>query len=345
MAKKKNKSNSVRCFSFGDPETVLASNLQSYLGVFFTGEYYQPPVNLTGLSKIQHASTHHGSCLHFKANMMVKWLEYSPILSRETARRLAYDYLLYGMMYPKYVKRRDRLVSRIEHCLTLHTRRMKEKDRFLFLTDGGKQIKFNPGEVQQIMSYDGRQTLYGVPEYFAGVQSVLLNEDATLFRRKYYKNGAHMGYVFLTTDKSLSPKDQTTLENTISKSKGVGNFQSMYLHMPGAATAFGGKDAKKPVEIIPVGDISHKDEFEQIKNISRGEALAMHRVHPALAAVMPDNVGGFGDLNTISQINYENEVVPLQQVFLQINDFLPRRQHISFREPDWKKEQEKEQVT
>lgn len=331
-------SNEMFSFTFGDPEPVLSSQLHMYLGVFHNGEYYQPPIDLQGLAKCQYANAHHGSCLKFKSNMMIKWLEPSPILSRKVAQRLAYDYLLYGNMYPKFVKNQLRQVSRIEHVLALYTRKMTKEDRYLFLGENGQQIKFNVGEVGQIFDYDGRQTYYGVPEYFCGLQSALLNEDATLFRRKFYRNGAHMGYIFLTTDASLSSENQKALQKQVQESKGPGNYKSLYLHMPGASHGLGGKDNKKPVEIIPIGDLGHKDDFEKLKMITRGEALAMHRVHAGLAAVMPDNVGGFGDLNTISQINYENEVVPLQQVFLQINEYLPPSQWISFREPYWKKQ-------
>lgn len=39
-----------------------------------------------------------------------------------------------------------------------------------------------------------------MPEWLAVVQSALLNESATLFRRRYYTNGLHAGFILYMTD-------------------------------------------------------------------------------------------------------------------------------------------------
>ncbi len=156
---------------------------------------------------------------------------------------------------------------------------------------------------------------------------MLLNEDATLFRRKYYQNGAHMGYIFYTADANLDEEDEKALKEQIKKSKGVGNFRSLFLNIPG-----GKPDS---VKIIPVGDIATKDEFERVKNLTRNDVLAMWRINGALAGILPENNTGFGDLDKITKNNYENEVVPMQQVFLQLNNVLPRSRQIRFSVPDF----------
>ncbi|WKD50475.1 hypothetical protein [Microbulbifer spongiae] len=84
---------------------------------------------------------------------------------------------------------------------------------------------------------------------------MLLNEDSTLFRRKYYRNGAHMGYVFYTADKNLSAEDEQLIKEQVRQSKGAGNFRSLFVNIPD------GKE--KSVQIIPVGEIATKDEFDQ----------------------------------------------------------------------------------
>ncbi len=42
-----------------------------------------------------------------------------------------------------------------------------------------------------------------------------MNKDATLFRRRYYKNGAHMGFIFYATDPNLSEDDEDMLKQKI----------------------------------------------------------------------------------------------------------------------------------
>ena len=44
--------------------------------------------------------------------------------------------------------------------------------------------------------YDVCQEIYGLLQYIGALSSIWLNEGATLFRRKYYNNGSHAGYLF-----------------------------------------------------------------------------------------------------------------------------------------------------
>lgn len=316
-------------FSFGDPETVLSTHLTDYLGIFtHNGEYYTPPVSLTGLAKCSRANAHHGSALFFKRNMAARYFIDSKVLSHKNFSNAAYDYPLFGQCYFRKRTNAFGQFLHYEHLPALYMRKMSPKkgldnDRYCMLLDGGKKLEFEAGEVVHLKEYDTVQNIYGAPQYLGGMQSLLLNEDATLFRRRYYKNGAHMGYVFLNTAVELSEDDETNLSKQIGDSKGVGNFRSMFLSLPGADP--------ESIKIMPVGDISTKDEFERVKNITRNDVLAMHRINPALAAVMPESEAGFGDIEKISKVNYENEVVPIQQVFLQLNEGMPKNKHIAFK--------------
>lgn len=47
---------------------------------------------------------------------------------------------------------------------------------------------FDPDSVFHLREPDPNQEIYGVPEYLSAMQSAWLNENATLFRRRYYKN-------------------------------------------------------------------------------------------------------------------------------------------------------------
>ena len=125
----------------------------------------------------------------------------------------------------------------------------------------------------------------------------------------------------------LDEDDEKALKEQIKSSKGVGNFRSMFLNIPG-----GKPDS---VKIIPVGDISTKDEFERVKNLTRSDVLAMWRINGALAGILPENAGGYGDLDKITRNNYENEVVPVQQKFLQLNEVLHPSRRFSFELPSF----------
>jgi capsid portal protein len=74
-----------------------------------------------------------------------------------------------------------------------------------------------------------------------------------------------------------------------------------------------------------------------VKNITRGEILSMHRMQAGLSGVMPENTGGFGDIEKIMKVWCELELEPLQQAFLQLNEYLGPNA-VRFRTPDWKKD-------
>lgn len=64
-----------------------------------------------------------------------------------------------------------------------------------------------------------------MPEYLSALNSAWLNEAATLFRRKYYQNGAHAGYIMYVTDAAQSGTDVEALRDAMRSSKGLGNFK------------------------------------------------------------------------------------------------------------------------
>jgi len=49
-----------------------------------------------------------------------------------------------------------------------------------------------------------------------------LNESATLFRRKYYLNGSHAGFILYMTNTAQNEADITNLRQALKDSKGPG---------------------------------------------------------------------------------------------------------------------------
>ncbi len=74
--------------------------------------------------------------------------------------------------------------------------------------------------------------------------------------------------------------------------KRQGNFRNLFMFSPN-----GKKDG---IQIIPQSEVAAKDEFLNIKNVSRDDMMAAHRVPPQMMDIMPSNVGGFGDAQTAS---------------------------------------------
>lgn len=76
------------------------------------------------------------------------------------------------------------------------------------------------------------------------------------------------------------------------------------------------------LQIIPLSEVAAKDEFLNIKNVSRDDMMAAHRVPPQMMGILPNNVGGFGDVEKASCVFVRNELLPLQKRFMEINRWL-----------------------
>lgn len=153
-----------------------------------------------------------------------------------------------------------------------------------------------------------------MPEYLSAIPSALLNESATLFRRKYYLNGSHAGFIMYMSDPAADQNDVNNIREALKKSKGPGNFRNLFMYSPN-----GKKDG---IQIIPLSEVAAKDEFLNIKNVSRDDMLAAHRVPPQLMGIIPTNTGGFGDVEKAARVFVRNELLPLQRRISEINEWI-----------------------
>jgi capsid portal protein len=62
-------------------------------------------------------------------------------------------------------------------------------------------------------------------------------------------------------------------------------------------------------------------DFAAIKNVSKDDVLAAHRVPPGLLGIVPTNAGGFGNAPDALAVFVENEILPLMQRFRELNDW------------------------
>lgn len=302
-------------FSFGDPTPVLDSGeILDSLECWLNGRWYEPPISLPGLAKSFNSSVHHSSAIYFKANILTSTFVPNKRLSHAAFKRFALDFLTFGNAYLEKRNSRSGLMLELSHALAKYMRRGKDLDTYYFVRGWQDEHEFAKGSVFHLMDPDVNQEVYGLPQYLSALQSAWLNEAATLFRRKYYKNGSHAGFILYMTDAAQNTKDVDTLREALRNSKGPGNFRNVFMYAPG-----GKKDG---IQILPVSEVAAKDEFFNIKGVTRDDLLAAHRVPPQLMGVLPSNAGGFGAVEPAARVFARNELVPLQSQFLSINEWL-----------------------
>jgi len=293
-------------FELGEPEPVIGgrSALLEYAECLECGDWYEPPVSLAALARLLRVGAHHESALRFKVNVLASTFIPSQWLSAEAFRAFALDFIVLGNSYLE--RRRNRLGDLLElrHALGKYTRRGIEDGRFFFVTDVQEPHEFPRFDVFQLRESDIHQEIYGLPPYLGALQSAMLNESATLFRRRYYNNGSHAGFILYVTDPAQSQGDVDALRDRLTKTKGMGNFRNVFYYAPN-----GKKDG---IQLIPISEVAAKDDFLNIKNASRDDVLAAHRVPPQLMGMLPNNVGGFGDVEKAAKVFARNEIAPLQ---------------------------------
>ena len=161
------------------------------------------------------------------------------------------------------------------------------------------------------------QTWLGLPLVLAMTTGVLqaipddLNEAATLFRRKYYQNGAHAGYILYVTDAAQSGTDVEALRDAMRSSKGLGNLKNLFFNAP-----HGKPDG---IKIVPLSEVATKDDFFNIKKVSAADLLDAHRIPFQLMGGKPENVGSLGDIEKVAKVFVRNALIPLQDRMREVN--------------------------
>jgi len=115
-------------------------------------------------------------------------------------------------------------------------------------------------------------------------------------------------------DAAQNQEDVDNIRGAMKSAKGPGNFRNLFMYSPN-----GKKDG---IQIIPLSEVAAKDEFLNIKNVSRDDMLAVNRVPPQLMVIIPNNTGGFGDIEKTSKVFVRNELIPLQKKFNELNSWL-----------------------
>ncbi|NOH95312.1 phage portal protein [Vibrio sp. 99-70-13A1] len=292
------------------PEAIDSNSwMTSYSDLFYndTDNYWEPPISPSGLADVARANSYHGSLLIARANYVAGRFKQGGAIRRRHVQAFCRDYFTFG--HAGFLKIRDgfKRVVRLHPLPGMYLRKRKNGN-FIILERDNQQREYRKEDVIFLPQYDPQQQVYGLPDYLGSIQSSLLNKDATLFRRRYYKNGAHMGFIFYASDPNLSEDDEKKMKETIASSKGVGNFRSMFVNIPN------GKE--KGIQLIPVGDIATKDEFERIKNITAQDILVGHRFPAGKGGMMPQPGATFPDPEKVGREYAKDEIIPVCELIM-----------------------------
>ncbi|AKK49358.1 putative portal vertex protein (GpQ) [Escherichia coli PCN033] len=302
----------MEAFTFGEPTPVLdRRDILDYVECIDNGQWYEPPVSFSGLVKSMRAAVHHSSPIYVKRNILVSTYIPHPLLSRQDFSRFVLDYLVFGNAFLEERRGLTGKPLKLETSPAKYTRRGVDDDVYWYIQSYTQPHQFSPGSVFHLLEPDINQELYGMPEYLSALNSAWLNESATLFRRKYYQNGAHAGYIMYVTDAAQNSTDVEALRKAMRDSKGLGNFKNLFFYAP-----HGKPDG---IKIVPLSEVATKDDFFNIKKVSAADLLDAHRIPFQLMGGKPENVGSVGDIEKVAKVFVRNELTPLQDRIRELN--------------------------
>jgi len=305
----------MEAFTFGEPSPVLdRRDILDYVECVTNGRWYEPPVSFTGLAKSLRAAVHHSSPIYVKRNILASTFMPHPMLSQQDFSRFVLDFLVFGNAFFEKRMSETGRVLKLEASPAKYTRRGVELDTYWYVPTFSNPHQFMSGSVFHLLEPDINQELYGMPEYLSALNSAWLNESATLFRRKYYQNGAHAGYIMYVTDAAQSSTDVEELRQAMRSSKGLGNFKNLFFYAPN-----GKADG---IKILPLSEVATKDDFFNIKKVSAADLLDAHRIPFQLMGGKPENIASVGDVEKVAKVFVRNELMPLQDRIREVNGWL-----------------------
>ncbi len=291
-------------------------DILSYMEVALIDGLYEPPIPLDTLAKAVRANPMHGSALYVKGNMASSSTKLTEQLKRRDYKRFLADYLTFGNGYLLIVRNALGVIDSIKHLPALFMRRCENVDRYTYkpsqISDDGR-IDYKVGQVFHLGEYDVCQEIYGLPQYIGALSSIWLNEDATLFRRKYYNNGSHAGYLFYMNDSNLTETQEDEIKKKLQQAGGLGAFKNIFVNAKG-------RESKAP-ELTPIGQVEAKDGFKNVKSMTTNDVLASHRIPLDLMSIVREGFSVSSDLNKVDRVFYKNELVPLLESVCELNEF------------------------
>jgi PBSX family phage portal protein len=325
------KAKKMSIISFDKPEPILTTGTD-YTNIWYDkgADHFTLPIDRLALAQLINLNGQHGGIIHARKNMIVSSYQGGG-LTFDEMESSAFDFITFGDLAIHKIRNGWGDVIGLEPLPGLYLRRRKERENeanvpgeYVVLQEG-EPLVYQPEDVIFIKMYDPQQHIYGLPDYIGGIHSALLNSEAVIFRRRYYHNGAHTGGILYTRDPSMTDEMEEEIEQQLRDSKGIGNFSTILVNIPG-----GDGDA---IKFIEMGDISAKDEFANVKNISAQDVLNAHRFPAGLAGIVPQNTAGLGDPEKARATYFKTEVVPVQrriEIAIKADSEIPANLHLKF---------------
>jgi hypothetical protein len=264
--------------------------------------------------------------------------EYAALLSilrPKELRKLVSDYYLFGSCVGqiRYGKGSKRTIAKIEHLdrKMVAPEKINQKgeiEGYYISEDWSKSYLKEPKrlpafgysndkaeiEIFEIRPYRAGKTYYSDPEYFAGLQYAMLEEEISNFSVNHIRNGLSMGWV-INFNNGIPPEEiQEEMERkVINRTTGSSNAGNVIISFND------NKETAPTVEAIP--DNANHEQWQFWANEARQQLLVAHRVTSPMLFGVKDNTGLGNNANELKEgtkLLHETTIRPKQQEILDV---------------------------
>ena len=270
--------------------------------------------------------------------------EYAALLSiinPKELRKLVSDFELFGSCVGQiiYSKSKKRRITSIEHLPRLNVAPNKTNnkgliDKYWICKDWSNIINNKPvsypafgsnakTEIFEIKAYKAGKTYFADPDYLAGLQYAMLEEEISNFSVNHIQNGLSAGYIINFNNGEPPEEIKDDMERNVhQKLTGSSNAARVILSFND------NKDTAPTVEAIPTN--ANHEQWQFWADEARQQLLVSHRVTTPMLFGVKDNTGlgnNAQEMKEGSKLLHETTIRPKQNTILdalqeivQVND-------------------------
>ena len=255
------------------------------------------------------------------------------ILDRKEVKKMLSDYYLFGSAVGqvRYGKGTKRTVAKVEHIERKMVAPGKinntgKVDTYWVSNDWSKTYTHEPEsfpafgtskkdiEIFEIRAYKAGKTYFSDPEYLAGLQYAMLEEEISNFSVNHIKNGLSMGWVLNYNNGIPEEEIQEEIERKVMrKVTGSNNAGRLIINFNDS------KETSPTIDAIP--DNANHEQWQFWANEARQQLLVAHRVTTPMLFGVKDNTGLGNNANELkegSKMLHETTIRPKQNEIIDV---------------------------
>lgn len=275
-----------------------------------TKQFWVPSFSIEGLNQVAALSPIISSSNALIAKSIANCYIENKILSREDLEEAVLQYLYNGNIYLLKNKNNNGEILNLSLIKSEFVRISLDNKvitkHFDPKEDQTAYLKWEDGIFVHLKQPSPLSGVYGLPYTIGVLHQVYLGNDAVIFRRNFYMNGAHMGYLIEIDANGMTKQEEKDIRESFKASKGAGNFTTNIILSRGRE-----KTDKQKVHAIPLGDISAQDEFPGLKGVVKDDIIMAMGVPVSLLGGLPSQGGMLGDSRKAMEVFGNNKVDPL----------------------------------